>query len=551
MSTTDESGPPEPGTAAQGAPATDDAAAAAPTVGIGPPGDGGPIRLGAERITRAFGPVVANADVSLRVRAGSVHAVVGENGAGKSTLMRILYGLDRPDSGSVIMAGQPVVLKGPADGLVRAIGIVQQELALVPELTLLENLVLGAEPRRRFTVDWRAARGRAEELAASAGLTLPWSERAANVPVGMQQQLEILRLLYRGVDVLILDEPTAVLAPAQVEELLRLLRDLRRAGRTIVFISHKLDEVLAIADEITVMRGGRTVGTVAAASVDRTRLAELIVGERVPTTIFVPSSRVGAAALDVCDLSVDDDRGNRRLDSVTLTVRAGEIVGVAGVAGNGQDELVDCLVGLRRCTAGNVRLAPGAASGRDGFVDITAASVGQRRRLGLAYVSADRTGEGLALRASLRDNVLAGFHRGRVSRYGWLRRRAVTNFVRDVLDRFSVRHSAPDDEVGTLSGGNQQRLVIGRELAHDPVLLVASQPTRGVDIRGIAQIHEVVRGLRDAGKAVLLVSEELDELQALSDRIVVLYRGRIVGEVAGGADRVLLGRLMLGEGALE
>jgi simple sugar transport system ATP-binding protein len=372
------------------------------------------------------------------------------------------------------------------------------------------------------------------------------------VPISVQQQLEILRLLHRSADVLILDEPTAVLAPAQVEELLRLLRDLRRAGRTIVFISHKLDEVLAIADDVTVMRGGRAVATVAAAGVDRARLAELIMGERVPTTTSVPPSRVGAAALTVRGLTVEDDRGNRRLDGLTLTVRAGEIVGVAGVAGNGQDELVECVVGLRRCTEGEVRLAATTA-GRpwpDGsLVDITAAGVARRRRLGLAYVSADRKGEGLALRASLRDNVLAGFHRGPVSRYGWLRRGAVAVFVRGVLDRCAVRRSSPDDAAGTLSGGNQQRLVVGRELAHEPVLLVAAQPTRGVDVRGIAHIHRLLRDLRDAGTAVLLVSEELDELRALSHRIVVLHRGRVVGEVAGGADRVLLGRLLLGEGA--
>lgn len=498
------------------------------------------VRIGVEHVSRAFGPVVANDDVSFAVRPRTVHAVIGENGAGKSTLMRILYGLDRPDAGHVVLSDTPVTLRGPADGLARGIGIVQQELALIPELTLLENLVLGREPRRWGMVDWAAARRRADELAREVGVTLDWSAPAATVPVGVQQQLEIMRLLYRGADVLILDEPTAALAPAQVTELLRLMRDLRESGRTIVFITHKLDEVLAVADEVTALRRGRVVATLDAGETDRTRLAELVVGERIEQGGYVPPAAIGDVRLDVSDLAYRDGAGRERLRGVSLSVRAGEIVGVAAVAGNGQDELVDCVVGLRPVDGGRITVA-GA--------EVTHSRVDRRRAAGLAYISADRKGEGLAVEASLTDNVLAGFHRGPVASYGpvgWLGRRAVRAFVDEVLDQFGVVRANAGLSARFLSGGNQQRVAVGRELTHGPAVLVAAQPTRGVDIRGIGIIHDHLRECRDAGSAVLMVSEDLDELQTISDRIVVLSGGNVAGELPAGADRAEIGRLMLG-----
>jgi simple sugar transport system ATP-binding protein len=499
------------------------------------------IRLGARDVTRRFGPVVANDGISFGIRKGTLHAVVGENGAGKTTLMRILYGLDQPDAGTVIIDDQPVRLRGPADGIAHGIGLVQQELALVPQLSLLENLVLGSEPRRGLFIDWRAARESAEQMAAQSGVELPWESLAGSVPISAQQQVEILRLLRRGADVLILDEPTAVLAPAQVRELLELLSNLRDAGSTIVFISHKLDEVLAVADVITVLRGGRVVTTIDAAATDRRHLTELIIGEHVEATSFVPSANVGDTVLSVSDLRAVDERGFPRLDGVSLSVRGGEIVGVAGVAGNGQDELVECVVGMRRAHSGQVLV-----KGRD----VTHLPVGKRRAAGIAYVSADRKAEGLALQSSLTDNTIAGFHRGELTRQGWLIPKRVDAFVRGVLDAYGVRRGRLSDPVSTLSGGNQQRLVLGRELSHQPAVLVASQPTRGVDIKGTAFIHEQLRALRDRGGAVLLVSEEIDELLALSDRIVVLYRGRVAGTVPGGADsRGAVGELMLGQSA--
>jgi ABC-type uncharacterized transport system ATPase subunit len=490
-----------------------------------------PVRLGARNVSRAFGPVRANDGVSLDVRAGTVHAVVGENGAGKTTLMRILYGLDQPDEGTVVINDRPVRLRGPADGIGHGIGLVQQELAMVAELTLLENLVLGAEPRRGVRIDWAAARAEAVQLAEESGVELPWDSPAGGVSVSVRQQVEILRALRRGADVLILDEPTAALAPAQVTELLRLLRGLRDAGQTVVFISHKLDEVLAVADEITVLRGGKVITTQPVDAVDRAELIELVVGEHVPTSGFASSAEIGDEVLVVENLNAKPT-----LHDVSLTVRSGEIVGVAGVAGNGQDELVDCVVGLRPC-GGQVTL-----SGKD----ITRLPVDRRRAAGLGFVSGERRTEGLALDASLADNTIAGAHR-KLGSSGWLKPAKVRAFVTRVLDAYSVRYGRMSDPVRTLSGGNQQRLVIGRELDRKPDLLVAAGPTRGVDVLGIAFIHDRLRALRDNGSAVLLVSEQLDELLELSDRIVVLHAGQVAGEVSGGPEsRSAVGNLMLG-----
>lgn len=485
------------------------------------------VRLGARDVSRAFGSVHANAGISLAVRAGTVHAVVGENGAGKTTLMRILYGLDQPDSGTVVVDDQPVRLRGPAAGIGHGIGLVQQELAMVPSLTLLENLVLGREPRRAGRIDWAAARAEADALAAESGVEVPWEAPAESVSVSMRQQVEILRALRRGADVLILDEPTAALAPAQVTELLRLLAGLREAGRTVVFISHKLDEVLAIADEITVLRGGKVVASRAAAEVSRQSLVELVFGEHVPTGSVTASTRTGPEVLAV---SVNSPV------QASLTVHAGEIVGVAGVAGNGQDELVACIVGLRPC-AGTILL-----SGKD----IVDEPVDRRRAAGLGYISGERRTEGLSMDASLADNVVAGVHRA-LGRRGWLSEAKVRAKAQKVLDGYSVRYGRTSAPARTLSGGNQQRLVIGRELDRRPRLLVAAGPTRGVDIAGTEFIHAKLRELRAGGSAVLLVSEQLDELLSLSDRVVVLHRGEVVGEVPGGPEsRTAVGNLMLG-----
>ena len=502
------------------------------------------VRLGARGVIRRFGRILANDSVDLAVAPGTIHGVVGENGAGKTTLMRILYGFDRPDAGTVIIDDAPVDLSSPADGLARGIGMVHQEFMLVPELTLLENLVLGAEPARGPLVDWAAARRAADRLSAGTGVELDWARPVARASVAARQRLEILRLLHQGVDTLILDEPTAVLAPAQVTELFRLLRNLRDDGHTIVFISHKLDEVLALAESVTVLRGGRTVATVRSDEVDATMLAELMVGESLPQPAVVEPRQRGDVVLHAGGLKAVDDRGIERLRDVTLDVHAGEIVGVAGVADNGQDELVECLVGLRALTGGSITLRG---------EDVTEAAVYGRRKRGLAYISADRAREGLALDASVSENAIAGAHRTEpLASMGRLRLRHIRSYVRDLVERFHVRGAQPAQAARALSGGNQQRLVIARELSRSPALLVAAQPTRGLDVAGIAFVHSRLAELRDDGCGILLVSEELDELVALSDRIVVLLRGRVAGEVPGQTShRAELGRLMTAEGEGE
>jgi ABC-type uncharacterized transport system ATPase subunit len=495
-------------------------------------------RIGTRAVTRRFGPVTANDDISLSVAAGTIHAIVGENGAGKTTLMRILNGMDRPDTGTVVVGDEPVRLTGPADAARRGIGMVHQELMLVPELTLLENLVLGREPVRRGRIDWVAASRAAERLGSDTGLELEWELPAAAASVVVRQRLEILRLLYREADVLILDEPTAVLAPAQVAELLRVLRRLRDGGRTVIFISHKLGEVLELAETVTVLRAGRITGTVAAADTDEGQLVRLMVGEAVPPVgIGSGSGETGDALLSVTDLGARDDGGRPRLHGVCLSVRAGEIVGVAGVAGNGQDELVECLVGLRRADAGRIDLLD---------QDVTHVPVAGRRRRGLAFIPADRRREGVALECSVLDNAIAGAQRqAELVRDGWFRPGARRRRAKGIVDLYDVRSGGLDAPMASLSGGNQQKLVLGRELAGQPHVVIAAQPTRGVDVKGSAYIREQLLALRGTGAGVVLVSEELDELDALSDRIVVLADGRVAGELTGPLeDYGELGRLM-------
>jgi simple sugar transport system ATP-binding protein len=502
------------------------------------------IRIGARGVTRRFAGVVANDAIDLAAPPGTILGVVGGNGAGKTTLMRILQGLEQPDEGSVIVNDEPVRLADPADAFARGIGMVHQEFMLVQDLTLLENLTLGREiVGRGGVIDRRAAMAEARRLSAIAGITLDWTLLAGQAPVHLRQIVEILRLLYRGADVLILDEPTAVLAPKQVRDLLALLRRLRDEGRTILFISHKLDEVLAVCDRVTVLRRGRVVATTTPAEADIGRLAELMVGEPVEFPHRVPQLRRNEApVLSLRGLSAVDARGVTRLDGVDLDLRPGEIVGVAGVSGSGQDEMVAAIVGLRQPLAGRVLLL--------GY-DATASSIYARREAGLGYISADRAHEGLCLPETIESNVIAGRHRAPpFARAGLLRPPTIRTHVEAVLRRFGVVYGGATNPVRSLSGGNQQRVVIARELDRNPKALIAAQPTRGVDIAGIAYIHRSLLAFSEAGGAILLISEELDELLALSDRIVVLHRGGIAGELSGEKRTIAgIGRLMLGEAA--
>ncbi|MGN6766629.1 MAG: ABC transporter ATP-binding protein [Rhizobiaceae bacterium] len=504
-----------------------------PTTGMDPN-----IRLGASNVTRRFGSVVANDGVDFKAERGTVHAIVGGNGAGKSTLMRILQGMDRPDEGFVLVDGVPTVFLGPADAFDRGIGMVHQEFMLVPGLTLLENLVLAKEPTDKLgRIDHRAALEAAHHLEKLAGVTLDWNVLEQDAPVHVRQIVEILRLLYRGADVLILDEPTAVLAPAQVNELIALLRKLRSEGRTIIFISHKLDEVLAVADRITVMRNGRAIGSLERQQASKARLAEMMIGE-VVARLELREQKAGAEVLSIEHLDVAGRR-QVKLKDFSLAIRSGEIVGIAGVAGNGQDEITGAVTGLIEAESGRIRI---------GGVDITDASLSVRRAAGLSYLSPDRAAEGLCLQASITDNAIAGHHRAsRFCAVGVTRLGAINRHIENLLDRFAVKRGSSALPASSLSGGNQQKVAVARELDGDPKALIACQPTRGVDIRGIAFIHQCLLDYRDRGGAVLLISEELDELLELADRIVVIYGGEVTGEVGRGASDVAeIGRMMLG-----
>lgn len=500
------------------------------------------IRLGAQGVTRRFGKLVANDRIDFRATRGSIHAIVGGNGAGKSTLMRILQGMDRPDEGMVIVDGTPTVFLGPADAFDKGVGMVHQEFMLVPGLTLLENLVLANEPSGPFgTIDRETALAAARDLESQAGVELDWDTPEEDAPIHVRQILEIMRLLYRGADVLILDEPTAVLAPAQVRELITLLKKLRDDGRTILFISHKLDEVIELADQITVLRNGKVVASLPRGQADKEELARLMIGE-IPAKAEPRAQAPGETVLSVDGLSARNARGRNALSKVSIAVRSGEIVGVAGVSGNGQDELASALTGLGRISAGSITLAGD---------DITGLHLAQRRALGLSYLSPDRAAEGLCLEASISDNAIAGHHRrpdlcqGGRSKLG-----AIRDHVEALLDRYLVKRASSLLPISSLSGGNQQKVAVARELDGDPKFMLACQPTRGVDILGIAFIHKCLIDFRDNGGGVLLISEELEELITLSDRIVVLYDGKVTGEVArGDAGIEHIGRLMLGGGA--
>jgi simple sugar transport system ATP-binding protein len=504
-------------------------------------------------ITKRYGSVVATRGVDLSVARGSIHALVGENGAGKSTLMAVAFGLISPDEGTIELAGELVRLSGPHDALARGVGMVQQRFQLLEELTALENLVLGREPARGPLLDRKAALRSAEELAASLKVRMPWQRPVRLLSVGQRQRLEILRLLYRDANLLILDEPTTVLTPSEVRDLFAVLRRLREQGRTVIFISHKLREVRAIADRVTVMRGGRVVETLDARRLDLGQVAELMVGDpRFASLAIDPrlaEEQAGAAdsggaggkpLLRLEDVRVRRFAGDLALAGIGLEVAPGEILGVAGVEGNGQRELVETIVGLRRPNGGHVTIA-----GRN----VTRASVGARRAAGLAFITEDRDGEGVNLEGSLRDSLITlRFRRPPLARFFVLRFAQIGRFVRSLIERFGVRAPGASAPVRSLSGGNVQRAVVARELEGAPRVVVAAYPTRGVDVRGIAFVHEQLRAIRDEGGAVLLISEELDELLALSDRLVVLFDGRIVGALARAdfGDRARIGRLIAG-----
>ncbi|MBL7632726.1 ABC transporter ATP-binding protein [Frankia nepalensis] len=475
--------------------------------------------------------MVANRDVSIRVRRGSVHAVVGENGAGKSTLMKTLYGMHRPDSGTILVDGAEVTLHSPSDAIARGIGMVHQHFKLAENLTVLENVVLGAEPRqrgwRRFLLDSRRARARIDEIATRYGLDIRPGAYVRDLGIGERQRVEILKVLYRGARTLILDEPTAVLVPQEVTELFGALRDLVDEGLSIIFISHKLDEVLTVADDITVIRRGTTVGTVRPAEVTTRQLAELMVGSELPSPETSEDTVTDEVALTVEGLTVDTEDGRRAVTDVSFIVRRGEILGIAGVEGNGQAELIEAVMGIRPAAAGRVLL---------GGTDVTAWPTRRRREAGVAYVPEDRIRSGILVDFPLWENRVLGHQtQPPCSRAGLLTPSPARADTRRIVAEYDVRTPSVEVAAGALSGGNQQKLIVGREMRGSPTLLVAAHPTRGVDVGAQAAIWDQLRAARREGLAVLLVSADLDELIGLSDTLRVILRGRIVAEADPGS----------------
>ena len=471
-------------------------------------------------IGKRFPGVVANDDINIDVRRGTIHAIVGENGAGKSTLMKILYGVQPPDSGTIEIGGHPVTLGSPADAIKAGVGMVFQHFMLADNLTVLENVVLGAEKRHGIGA---GARAEIERLSAAYGLGVEPDRRVEDLGVGARQRVEILKVLYRGAGIVILDEPTAVLVPQEVDELFDNLRELRAEGLCVIFISHKLDEVLSVADEITVVRRGTTVTTVAPAEVTARQLAELMVGSELPSPSTETSTVTDEVLLSVRGLSLPgaEPGGRPLVDDVSFEIHRGEVLGIAGVEGNGQAELVEALMGMRDGATGSVVLAGDDLSGR---------STGQRREAGIGYVPEDRHRHGLLLDSSLWENRVLGHQTRRPSvSHGLVDRSAARTDTLRIIEQYDVRTPGPDVPARALSGGNQQKLIVGREMSGSPVLLVAAHPTRGVDVGAQAAIWDHVKTARREGLAVLLISADLDELIGLSDRIEVILRGRLVG----------------------
>jgi simple sugar transport system ATP-binding protein len=490
-------------------------------------------------ITKRFPGVLANDKVNFDLRSGEVHALLGENGAGKSTLMNILYGLYTPDEGEILLRGQPIQLGSTKAAIEHGIGMVHQHFMLIPVMTVAENIVLATEPRRAgVLLDYDTARKRVRELSERYGLLVDPDARVDRITVGQQQRVEILKALYRGAEILILDEPTAVLTPQEAKELFEILESLRSQGKSIIFITHKLNEVLEVADRITTLRRGVVVDTIPAAGATEESLARMMVGREVLLRVDKTTGHPTEPLLQVEDLTVIDDRGLEAVRGVSFNVRGGEILGLAGVDANGQSELIDAIAGLRPVKAGRIVV--------DGH-DLTHAKAKQALDAGIGHIPEDRHRRGLVLPFTLTENLaLHSYRRPPNSRRGFLNLRAMTERARRLLQEFDVRGGTPTTPAAALSGGNQQKVVLAREIDGDPKVLIAAQPTRGLDVGAIEFVHGRLLEQRDAGRAVFLVSLELEEILSLSDRILVIYEGRIAGEFPPTATEEELGFAMTG-----
>lgn len=491
-------------------------------------------------ITKRFGALVANNSVDFELRRGEIHALLGENGAGKSTLMNVLYGLHQPDEGQILLDGEPVTIDSPRRAIGLGIGMVHQHFMLVPVMTVAENLVLGAEPRSGLLLDYKGAAARVRELSSQFGLAVDPDAKVEDIGVGTQQRVEILRALFRGAKVLVLDEPTAVLTPQEAQDLFVVLRRLTEQGTSVVFISHKLNEVLDIADRVTVLRRGEKIDTVSTEGATERSLAGLMVGREVLLRVEKPEQTLGEPLLTLEHVSAVDDRDLPAVDDVSLEVRAGEIVGLAGVDANGQSELIEAIMGLRTPTAGKI-----TAAGKD----VTHCGPRDTLAAGVSHIAEDRHRRGLVLEFDLAENLcLREYKTPAFSTRGFLSPSKMVARARKLLQEFDVRGGDPETRAGSLSGGNQQKVVIARELTADPKVIIAAQPTRGLDVGAIEFVHRRLVEERDAGKGVLLVSLELEEIRSLSDRVLVIYEGRIVAELPPESSEEDFGVYMTGGG---
>ncbi|HSL29679.1 MAG TPA: ABC transporter ATP-binding protein [Anaerolineales bacterium] len=496
-------------------------------------------------ITKYFAStqVRANEEVDFSVERGEIHALVGENGAGKTTLMNILYGLIKPDAGEIRIDSEQVRIDNPDDAIQHGIGMVHQHFKLVPSFTVAQNILLGIEPDTAGFLNQQKENDLVDQLAKKYNLPVNPMARIRDLPVSMQQRVEILKVLERNAKILVLDEPTAVLTPQEVNELITVIRKLAEQGYTIIFITHKLIEVMSVADRVSVMRGGRMIGTKKVSETSIPELARMMVGREVLLRVNKKKMSRGEAVLDVRDISIADVNGLAAISHVSFQVHKGEIVGIAGVSGNGQTELVEAIAGMSNLDGGEILF-----KGRT----INDVSVGERRDMGMAHIPEDRMVVGLNLQTTLDENLIVSrYDHSEFSRYGFLLMKAISEFAEKVVRAFSIAAARPGEGISMLSGGNLQKVVVGRELAGDPAFIIANQPTRGLDVGSIEFVHKTLVEERDKGAGVLLVSVELDEVMALSDRILVLYRGRIQGELdAATATEEKVGILMAG-GTLE
>lgn len=493
-------------------------------------------------IVKRYGGLVANDGVNFSAECGEIHGVMGENGAGKTTLMSILFGLQEPDAGEIRLRDAPVRFRSPIEAMRAGIGMVHQSFKLFNSLTVWENIIYGAEPARGLFIDRGTARRRVAELAERRRLAVDPDARVGDLSIGVRQRIEILKALYRDARILILDEPTAVLTPPERDALFAVLKNLAADERTILLVTHKLHEVTAVTDRVTVLRDGRTVASLRTADTDAGEIVRAMTGRNVNLKVAKRAAQPGDAVLSADGVTIASSSGGRAVDHVSLTVRGGEIVGVAGVAGNGQNELIEALVGLRKPDAGQVSI-----SGHD----VTCGGVAARRVAGLAYIPEDRAAVGSAPAAAAADNLAMGFHRRAPLASGpFINPSAFAAWARTLIRRFAIKIANERVNVGTLSGGNLQKIVVARELAHEAPALIAEQPTRGLDVAATESIHAQIVAERDSGRAILLVSAELSEILALSDRVLVMFEGRILANLPREkANEHIVGLLIAGREA--